>query len=419
MRNKTFKKIICFFILVLPVIFILNIYFSIPNKIVLTTSNSYSYTLKPFTNISGISSKKAITATANDSPFITVNKKEVTLSSEVVGSYNLSLNLFNKIPIKNISVTVMPETYVVPLGDPIGVKLYTEGLLIVGVSDVTLKDGKTVSPAKESGIREGDRILSINQIPINSSEEFSSIVINSNDIVTLTLIRDDKTFQTKIQPQKSGEDNKYKLGIWVRDSTAGIGTMTFAADGKFAALGHAITDIDTGDIMTVNTGNILSCDIISAKKGERGDPGELLGSFSNENLGEILINSELGIYGVLSNDKVFSENEPIRVASKIEIKQGMAYILADIDGDGVKKYDVEVQKISKNNQINNKGLIIKIIDPTLLDKTGGIVQGMSGAPIIQNNTLIGAVTHVFVNDPTRGYGIFAQNMIEKIYDNFN
>ena len=321
--------------------------------------------------------------------------------------------MFDFIPVKSVNVTVAPEYYVIPSGSPVGIKMFSKGLLIVNISEVKTDSGNSVSPAKISGLQIGDRIISANGKELNFSEELASIVTSSTENIKLTVLRDDNFLDFSLTPVISFDDNKKKLGIWVRDSTAGVGTLTFfdPKTSTFATLGHGITDIDTGDIITPKTGTITDCTIAYCKKSRKGDPGELSGQFGNLTIGEIYMNSSLGVYGKLKNTLNLNNPGYMPVATRFQIKEGPAYILADVDGLGVKKYDVIIEEVSKSGNIDNKGLVIKISDPLLLEKTGGIVQGMSGSPIIQNGKLVGAVTHVFVNDPTRGYGIFIENML--------
>ncbi len=407
------KKILKTLLLLFPVIFILNIYSSVPGNLRIPENTTYEFSLRPFCSVTNRPSS-TLPAANTVQAMLSDNGGDISLNTGNTGEYSLSMKLFNCIPIKTINVTVTPKTYVVPSGSPIGVKLHTKGILIVSISDVTAVGNIQKSPGKAAGLKEGDRILAVNGTEVDSSETFTKLVNEIRSAVTLTIARDDQTFDVQVTPELSAEENKFKLGIWVRDSTAGIGTLTFydPLNSAFGALGHAITDVDTGDVMTVNTGNIMGCKIISVTKGESGTPGELTGSFSGKSLGAIAMNSELGIYGYINNFENLHAMEPVEVATRFQIKEGAAVILADVDGNGVGQYNVEIEKVSKSGGINNKGIILKITDPVLMEKTGGIVQGMSGAPILQNNMLVGAVTHVFVNDPQRGYGIFAENMLD-------
>ena len=407
------KKIIQALLLLLPIIFLLNIYCSVPSNLRIPENTAYTLELSPFCSVTG-RSEGTLAAANTTHAMLEESNGDVSLNTGSTGEYSLSMKLFDCIPIKTINVTVTPKTYVVPSGSPIGVKLHTKGILIVSISDVTAVGNVQVSPGKAAGLKESDRILAVNGTAVDSAEDFAKLVNQIQGTVTLTIARDEETFDVQVTPALSAEENQYKLGIWVRDSTAGIGTLTFydPKTSAFGALGHAITDVDTGDVMTVNTGNIIGCKIISATKGESGTPGELTGSFSGKSLGTITANSELGVYGhIEAFDNIYAA-EPVEVATRFQIKEGPAVILADVDGNGVAQYMVEIEKVSKSGGINNKGIILKITDPLLMEKTGGIVQGMSGAPILQNNMLIGAVTHVFVNDPQRGYGIFAENMLD-------
>lgn len=293
------------------------------------------------------------------------------------------------------------ETMVVPMGKTVGVKIYTEGLLVIGIADD--------SPIKDSGIKVNDRIEYANGTELSSSEELSSIVNKGADSITLTVDQDGKKRDISVKPQKTSE-GEYKLGLWVRDSTAGIGTLTYynPKNNTFAALGHGINDVDTQDILTVKSGNILPCKILSVTKSENGNPGELNGSFDGSPIGDINTNADNGIYG---KGELNADLEPIPVAKSDEVVEGSAYILADIDGKGARKYDIQIEKVMRNIK-TRKNMVVSITDKTLLSITGGIVQGMSGAPIIQNGKLAGALTHVFVNDADKGYGTFAEDMVE-------
>ncbi len=324
---------------------------------------------------------------------------------------NFNVSSKDTVPVTQ-EVNSFQKTYVIPSGEAVGVKMFTDGLLVVYVSEVVDKDGNRFYPAKDAGLRETDRILSVDNIEIETNEQLSDYINKVKTRVNLKVARDEEIFETQVTPVLSNDGN-YRIGIWVRDSTAGIGTMTFynPKNKSFASLGHAICDSDTGAVLTVEDGDLVGCDILSVKKGKNGVPGELSGQFKNNNLGKIIKNNEFGVYGKLNNNFVFDNNKLMEAATRYQVKQGAAQILCDVDGQGVKSYNVEIMSVSKLAAVDNKGIVLKVTDDELLSKTGGIVQGMSGSPIIQNGKLIGAVTHVFVNDPTRGYGIFIENMI--------
>lgn len=302
--------------------------------------------------------------------------------------------------------------YVIPSGEVVGVKMYTDGLLVVGVSSIIDENGKEYSPAKEAGMKEGDRITAVNDKTLSSTEEFIKCINESASSITITAVRNDTEYTSVLTPVKSAKDGIYRAGVWVRDSTAGIGTITYydPEDSSFAGLGHAVTDPDTDKVLTIRDGAVVKCSILSVTKGEKGTPGELNGGLTPDFLGTLTKNSETGIYGNLSQTADFSSAQPIPAANRREVSKGDAQILADIDGKGVKSYTVSIQKFNTLSQ-DNKGIVFKVTDPALLEATGGIVQGMSGAPIIQNGKLIGAVTHVLVNDPKKGYGVFADLML--------
>lgn len=289
--------------------------------------------------------------------------------------------------------------YVVPGGEAVGIKLYTEGILVVAVAD-------GASPARNAGIRRGDMILSVNGEKLYDTNRFSDIISEGNT-VKLTCRRASKIYTSSITPKE--QNGAFHIGIWVRDSTAGLGTVTFYTNNRFAALGHAVTDADTGMIMSLSGGSITDAEVAGASPGKRGHPGELIGVFGSKTIGSITKNCEIGLYGDCSAPP---QKSPVSVAPRNEVNEGDAVIIADIDGNGAAEYSINIERVSYYTK--SKSIIFHVTDKRLLSKTGGIVQGMSGAPIIQNNRLAGAVTHVFVNDPERGYGIFAEDMYYSI-----
>lgn len=407
MKNN--KKIFSVLIVLLPIVIILNIYNSVPSKIIIPQNSEYSLKLNTLCN-----APRLQTTAVAGSALYTQTENGIEINTASCGEYTLPVKLFNCLPLKSINVSVTPQKYVIPSGDTVGIKLYTSGILVVNFSQFTDINGKNVSPAKTSGLEKGDRITAVNGNSINTVEELSGYINSENTLLNLTVIRDFSTFNVSVTAAPVSDSTTPKLGMWVRDSTAGIGTLTFydPATSDFAALGHAICDPDTDSIMKLRKGNLLSCEILSVVKGEHGTPGELVGSFGSNTLGTLKDNNKLGVYGKLTQQNIGSSN-PIRVATRFQIKEGAAEIIANVDGKGPKTYSAEITKISKSAKIDNKGLVIKITDKDLIAKTGGIVQGMSGSPIIQNNMLVGAVTHVFVNDPTKGYGIFAEYMLSE------
>ena len=354
-------------------------------------------------NIDDYKSQELVQASSN------VNDKTLT----EVGKINFSFNIFDNISLKEVSVNVIPKTKVVPLGNAIGLKLYTDGVLIVGMSDI---DGQ--KPYDKLDIKEGDRIISINNEEINGAEDLIETINQTNgEEIKIKYIRKNEELETSITPVKN-ENNEYKLGLWVRDAAAGVGTATFyiPSTGMFAALGHGITDADTGDLVTISNGELVTTNIVTIKKGERGRPGEIKGSIEGGNkLGDISKNTSLGVFGKINNiNLINTTNEEMEVANRNEIKQGKAQIICELEDGKKEYYDIEIQRVYVNNNKDNKSMLIKITDERLLEKTGGIIQGMSGSPIIQNNKFIGAVTHVLVNDPTSGYGVFADMMLKQM-----
>ncbi len=289
-------------------------------------------------------------------------------------------------------------------GIPAGFTLNTRGASVVGLTDVITKDGLK-SPAKDAGIEVGDLILSINGIDVNNAEDISKSLKSSKELV-VDIKRKCEQFETTITPAQDLTKN-YKLGVFIKDSVSGIGTITYILGDKIASLGHPVVD-ENGELMDIIGGNIFSCDINGYKKGERGMPGELHGYFSKSSkIGNINKNTIYGVYGAI-NKNDFDYSKLIKI-EKGSAEVGKASIFTTIEGDLPKEYSVSIVKTDTFS--DTKNLVIKINDKKLLDTTGGIVQGMSGSPIVQNGKLVGAVTHVFINDPTRGFGISIENMI--------
>lgn len=324
--------------------------------------------------------------------------------------YNVTLKLLGVIPVSSATVTVLDDYTVEVLGTPFGVKIYTDGVMVVGITEVDSNEG-VISPAKVSGLQLGDLITTINGVKVLSNEEVATIIENSNGkTLNFSVVRQNEKLNILIKPLISVSSNKYKAGIWVRDSSAGIGTNTFYCPSLniSCGLGHGICDVDTGEILTINSGEAVNATIVDVNKSSAGAPGELKGQFLDASLGKIIENNETGIFYSCNQNGLKNLK---KIAVKQEIKVGDAKIFACVDGVTPKFYNCKIEKINYNNSVT-KNMIVKITDKELLDITGGIVQGMSGSPIIQNNKLVGAVTHVFVNDPTKGYGIFAENMLE-------
>lgn len=340
-----------------------------------------------------------------------------TLQCTNYGQNTIQLSLFGIVPIKDIQVNAIPARELMVCGNTVGIKLYVKGLLVVGISGVLTPDGREVLPVKDSGIEPGDFIMEVNRKKIEKISDLTQIIEETGENeLEIRYLHDNRVLSAKAAPVKCVEDGKFRLGIWVRDSTAGIGTLTYyeKETGKFGALGHGITDIDTGIMMPVENGELLKSSVYGIKKGLQGMPGELQGDFldSPEIIGDIYWNTAFGVFGQLKNGALGDlPGKPYPVGTRSVIREGPAVILSNIHGEDIEEFQVEVQKVARKNLSGPKSMILKITDPRLLDATGGIIQGMSGSPIIQDGRLIGAVTHVLVNDPSRGYGIFIETML--------
>lgn len=318
----------------------------------------------------------------------------------------------------NAKNTNVENIKVYPGGFPVGIKMNTKGVLVVGFSDIEVAQDKIESPGKKSGMELGDVILKVNNEDILDSKDLIKKVDKSKQNIEITIQRGDKIFNKTINPVVSTLDNSKKMGLWVRDSTAGVGTMTFyyEKNNVYGALGHPITDADTNSILKVRSGELVDSSIIAVKKGEKGSPGELKGIFidNEKSKGTILNNTFAGIYGKLNGENKFAfRSGQLSVLPRDKVKEGKAQILTTIDENGPTLYDVEIVKLFHQDAPDIKSMVIKVTDERLLNKTGGIVQGMSGSPIIQDNCIVGAVTHVLVNRSDVGYGIYIEWMLNE------
>ena len=335
-------------------------------------------------------------------------------STQVVGSYQTTLSLGGWLPIKNIRTVVTERTQVTVCGTPFGVKMFSEGALIVGFSDIDSPGGSTVNPAKAAGLRLGDRVIRIGQIGTENNDAVKEALEAARGSATEVIyVRSGEQRSTTLTPVWDAAAAQWRAGMWVRDSSAGVGTLTFVdvQAGVFAGLGHPISDSDTGERVALRSGEIVACQIVGCTGGTAGSPGELKGKFiSDHALGRICINGENGVYGTVSTAIAGQQTE---LAFAQEVLPGAAEILTTTSGETPRSYRVYIEKV--NDADPHRNMVLRVTDPALLAQTGGIVQGMSGSPILQNGRLVGAVTHVLVNDPTRGYGIFAQTMLEQAH----
>ena len=398
-----FKKNIIITFLLIIYAYVCNISLLPSNYIIMQGENLRLYTLLGIRLIEESSYQTLQTSS-------TLEQKKINK----IGKVSFRLNLFNLIPLKNIDVNVIPKTTVVPMGNAIGMKLYTAGVLVVGMSEI---EGK--KPYENSGIKEGDRIIQINQNQIDNTDDLMKAVNKSDgNNISIKYVRDEKTITTSIKPLKNSS-NEYKIGLWVRDAAAGVGTLTFyePSSGMFATLGHGIMDIDTAELIKIANGELVTTNILSINKGTKGNPGEIRGTIeAGHTIGSISKNTKFGVFGTINKTPYLntSNTNEVQVALREEIKTGKAQIICELENGKKEYYDIEIQRIFISNNKDNKSMLIKVTDKKLSEKTGGIIQGMSGAPIIQNGKFVGAVTHVLVNDPTIGYGVFADIMLKQM-----
>lgn len=330
------------------------------------------------------------------------------------GSYQIRCKWLGVLPLKTIKVHTVEKQEVLVSGSPVGIYMETKGVLVIDSGEITDREGIRRTPA-EHIIQSGDYICEIDGKVLTGKRQLMQLVReNQGEPMELQVIRHQETIKREMTPVET-EDGSYKLGIWVRDNIQGIGTLTYVEpNGTFGALGHGISDADTGERLEISDGDLYRADILSIRKGTAGTPGELRGviNYREENrIGTICGNSQYGIRGQMEPGKYTESMKKIPTGLKQEIQTGKAEIRCDI-GDGIREYQCEILEIDSNARDTNKCFVLRITDDDLLSRTGGIVQGMSGSPVLQNGKLIGAITHVFVNDPTKGYGIFIENMME-------
>jgi len=331
------------------------------------------------------------------------------------GSYRLDLKLFGKWKFKEIQVNVDQTRYAVPCGTPVGIYLKSKGIMVIGTGRITGEDGQEQEPAL-GALESGDYIEALNGEPLRDKEALmQKLNHGGGQEAVLKVRRDGKEREVRISPVRS-EDGSYKLGAWVRDDTQGIGTLTYLEeDGSFGALGHGISDSDTGEVVEIGEGALYETEILGIDKGSAGNPGVMAGVIyygPGTRVGTVEANTEIGVFGTASEKlKRSVTGDPLPIGYRQDVKKGRAWLRSDVSGH-IRDYKIEITRVDYNPMSKSKNLVLKVVDPELLRLTGGIVQGMSGSPIIQDGKLIGAVTHVFVNDPTRGYGIFLETMLE-------
>ena len=342
----------------------------------------------------------------------TLENEELAEDGGIINLGTGQYKLFGAIPVKEVTVASIKDMKLYPGGIPFGIKFFTKGVLVVGFDD------EKTNPAFAAGLRLHDIITQIDGKDISGTNKINEIIENCNGrSVCITFLRAGKENKITFTPKYSESEKKYTCGIWLKDSGAGIGTVTFVFpdSGVFGGLGHGICDGETGELISMQSGNVVGVTINGVVKGQCGTPGELKGYFNSSKSGVLLQNTDCGVFGVLGEIPVPIKSEPMSIGLKNELKEGKATILCTLDDNVRQEYEIEISEINRN-ATGNKCFTVKITDKELLESSGGIVQGMSGSPIIQNGKIVGAVTHVLINDPTRGYGIFIENMLNQIGD---
>ncbi len=392
---KNLKMMITFFILIILYIYIANITL-IPEKILLLENESYQ--IKKFLGVDTI--------------------ETVTTSNDNGNTLNVDVTLFGK-KVKQVTVDTIENVEVVPIGKIIGMKLYTNGVLIVGMSEIENMNNELVSPFANCDIKEGDTIVKVNETEIETIDNLKTVVNSSNgENVLLTLVRDGTIVTSNITPVQT-ETDEYKLGLWVKDAATGVGTITYYEKntGNFAALGHGIVDNDTDKLINIDSGEVVTSQVISITKAQINSPGEIRGTILNQKtIGQVKKNTQFGIYGSLDNLASLNvdTSQAIPVALRDEIQVGDAKLVCSLDGKNNQEYDIKIEKIYTNNNYDNKSMLIRITDDQLIKQTGGIIRGLSGSPILQNGKFVGAVTNVLVANPEIGYAIFGDMMIKEM-----
>lgn len=378
------------------------IYSATPTTVTMIQGKELSYPFYDFIDIN-------FTKTSN------IKAVGSNLISPVIGKEKATLSLFGMIPLKKVDVNVVSDSVVVSGGDAIGMKLSTPGLTVVTFEEITTRDYSKVKPYKDKNIQRGDIIVEINGVEVKEVNQFvKEIQKSKGNELELAYLRNGKLYKENFIPQIDRNDGKYKLGMWVKNITSGVGTVTYIDKntGMFGALGHGISDIDGSDLLDVESGTAYKAVILSVQKGQKGNPGELKGAIRESNVyGEVVKNTRFGVFGYIDENAQIDGRE-YEICLKNEVKEGKAQILSTINGEKVEAYDIEIEQVNTHGEIQEKSMVIRVTDKKLIETTGGIVQGMSGSPIIQDGKLIGAVTHVLINEPTRGYGIFIETMLE-------
>ncbi|MCI5731584.1 MAG: SpoIVB peptidase [Eubacterium sp.] len=338
-----------------------------------------------------------------------------SMLSEETGEYQVPVKLFGVVPVKNVDVKVIRKMKVAPSGQPIGIYVETNGLLVLDTAEIEGRDGLTYAPG-ENVLKAGDYILKWDETPVATIRDLNEEIQRTKDKkVSVLLRRNGEQVKVAVCPILA-TDRTYKIGTWVREDTQGIGTLTYVTEeGKFGTLGHGITDVDTGTLLNLHGGELFQTKILDITRGTKGEPGELQGYINmvaTNEIGQISRNTDVGVFGKMESDRIEEyAGDFVSVGMKQDIKEGKAYIHANLEGKP-RKYEIQIEEINLNS-MDNKSMEIRVTDSRLLQLTGGIVQGMSGSPIIQDGKLVGAVTHVLVDDPSRGYGVFIETMLSQ------
>ncbi|WP_338540065.1 SpoIVB peptidase [Paenibacillus tundrae] len=422
LRKKLLGLLFAFFLcLISQAIQPVQSYASLPDEVQVFAGRQAEVRLAVPATSSAVVDRPDIVGLDGQEQAVNVTKLEpLHLHPQQTGHAKLTLKLWGKIPVKTVNVNVIPDLRVVPGGQTIGVKVKSAGILVVGHHLIGAGQDQRVSPGEDAGIKLGDLITHMDGKRLEGVSGVAEAVERagkSKKGIDVVLKRGNETVKTRLTPAYDAEDQAWRLGLYIRDSAAGVGTLTFYApdQGVYGALGHVITDTNTQTSIVVGSGQIVQSNVTSISKSESGDPGEKRAHFLKESkiLGNIERNTAFGIFGKMSNNPDHSlYSKGIPVAFSREVKEGPAEILTVVEGQQVERYSIDIVHVADQSEPATKGLVLRITDPKLIEKTGGIVQGMSGSPIVQNGKLIGAVTHVFVNDPKSGYGCFIEWMLQ-------